>query len=432
MKKSREKPIMSSTIYRVLIGVFCSLLMVACASGYRPMPSEVYNDPDITGFQDLPSQLQNPEIDMLYVTDHKWDDEAGGYTFHRSRALEFGEVRLDLGRDWSWDELIDWTVSGDKGADLPEPEFMGVTRQGQFPETPPVFAEGENGELVHEQNWQLDYLAAAEKLKEQVRRRLQLAPVKEVIVSVHGIQNDLKKTASALGLWWHLSGRQRVPIVYAWPAGKKGLLSFYAYDRESGEFTNFHLKQLLRILAEMPEIEGIHIMGHSRGTDVAVTAVRELILVERAAGRNPRQSLKIKNLILVAADMDFDVVSQRFVAEALWPAFDRVTVYATSRDYALSSAKSLFGSTVRLGQITPEDLGEYFRSAHWKKSNVDVIFYEGGFQGKAISSHSYYLAPAISADMIMVIRGHGPGDKDNRPLEVVDDHLFIIRDDYLN
>ena len=232
-------------------------------------------------------------------------------------------------------------------------------------------------------------------------------------------------------MWWHLGGRQRVPIAYSWPAGKKGLLSFYAYDRESGEFTNYHLKQTLRILAEMPEVEGIHILGHSRGTDVALTALRELILVERAAGRNPRESLKFKNLILLAADMDFEVLTQRFEAEGLWPAFDRVTAYATSEDYALSSAQTLFASEVRLGQLSPDDVPEYFKGARWADRNVDIVFYEGSFKGKSVSSHSYYLSPSVGADIVLLVRGHKPGAEHGRPLEKIGDHMFIIRDDYL-
>jgi len=422
---------MNLAVYRTISGIACSILMVACAGGYRAMPSEVYDDPSATGFQDLPDQLQSPEFSILYVTDRKWEKEAGEYTYHRSRAVEFGEARLDLGRDWTWDELVDWTVSGDEKTRVPSPEFLGVTRLGQFPATPPIFSEGENGELILEPGWQADYLAATEKLQEQIRRRLALAPVKEVVLSVHGIQNDLPTTASALGLWWHMGGRQNVPIAYAWPAGKKGLLSFYGYDRESGEFTNFHLKQMLRLLAEMPEVESIHLIGHSRGTDVAITAVRELILVERAAGRNPRQSLKLKNLVLIAADMDFDVVSQRFEAEALWPAFGRVTVYATSKDYALSGAQSIFASTVRMGQMKPEDVPEYFKGARWGERNVDIIFYEGSFDGKSVSSHSYYLTPAVGADAVMTIRGNKPGAEYGRPLEAINEHMFIIRDDYL-
>ena len=412
--------------------VFISVLIASCATGYRPMPSEVYEDPNLVGYSELPSDLRSPEINLLFVTDRRWDTADGGhYTHKRSRSKELGSMDLDLGQDWTWDELVDWTVSGDEDANLPEPEFIGINRLVQFPNTPPVFTEGPNGELVPDREWQDRYLAAKSEMQDEVRRRLALAPVKEIVLSVHGIHTKLKSTVAALGLWWHLGGRQCVPLAYSWPAGKGGLLSFYAYDRESGEFTNFHLKQTLRLLAEMPEVEGIHILGHSRGTDVALTAVRELILVERAAGLNPRQSLKFKNLILLAADIDFEVVSQRFEAEGLWPAFDRVTVYATSKDYALSSAQSLFASEVRLGLLTPDAVPEYFKGARWAERNVDIVFYEGSFKGKAVSSHSYYLSPSVGADMILLVRGHKPGAEHGRPLEQVGDHMFIIRDDYL-
>jgi len=417
---------------RVICTAFISVLLVSCASGYRPMPAAVYEGPGFTQYDDLQKELKSPEVNLLFVTDRKWDSADGGhYTYERSHSKELGSMDIDLGRDWTWDELVSWTVSGDDDSNLPEPEFIGVSRLVQFPETPPVFTEGSSGELALDPEWQAQYLAAKSKMQDEVRRRLALAPVKEIVLSVHGIQTDLRSTSAVLGLWWHLGGRQRVPVAYSWPAGKGGLLSFYAYDRESGEFTNFHLKQTLRLLAEMPEVEGIHILGHSRGTDVALTAARELILVERAAGRDPRQSLKFKNLILLAADMDFEVLTQRFEAEGLWPAFDRVTAYATSEDYALSSARSLFASEVRLGQLTPDDLPEYFKGARWADRNVDVVFYEGSFKGKSISSHSYYLSPSVGADMILLVRGHKPGAEHGRPLEKIGDHMFIIRDDYL-
>ena len=423
---------MKSNTSRVICTALISALIVSCASGYRPMPTAVYEGPEFTQYDDLQQELKSPEINLLFVTDRQWDSADGGqYTYKRSRSMELGSMDLDLGQEWTWDELVDWTVSGDDDTNLPQPDFIGINRLVHFPETPPVFTQGPNGELALEQEWQAQYLAAKSKMQDEIRRRLALAPVKEVVLSVHGIQTELKSTAAVLGLWWHLGGRQRVPVAYSWPAGKGGLLSFYAYDRESGEFTNFHLKQTLRLLAEMPEVEGIHILGHSRGTDVALTAVRELILVERAAGRDPRQSLKFKNLILLAADMDFEVVSQRFEAEGLWPAFDRVTAYATSKDSALSSARALFASEVRLGQLTPDAVPEYFKGARWADRNVDIVFYEGGFEGKAVSSHSYYLSPSVGADMILLVRGHAPGAENGRPLEKIGDHMFIIRDDYL-
>ena len=94
----------------------------------------------------------------------------------------------------------------------------------------------------------------------------------------------------------------------------------YFADRESGEFTIFHLKEFVRLIASSPEVERIHILAHSRGTDVTTTALRELVIEARAAGKNPRESLRIANLVLAAPDIDFDVVRQRLMAEKFGPA----------------------------------------------------------------------------------------------------------------
>ena len=50
----------------------------------------------------------------------------------------------------------------------------------------------------------------------------------------------------------------------------------YNVDRESGEFAVHHLKQAIRLIADTPGVEKLHLLAHSRGTDVLVTALREL------------------------------------------------------------------------------------------------------------------------------------------------------------
>ena len=103
--------------------------------------------------------------------------------------------------------------------------------------------------------------------------------------------------------------------MYTWPAGRSGLLKGYTYDRESGEFTIYHLKQFIRILASTPALARIHMIAHSRGTDIAASALRELFIEAKAAGIDPQKKFKIANLVLVAPDLDLDVVIQRFGAE---------------------------------------------------------------------------------------------------------------------
>jgi len=147
-----------------------------------------------------------------------------------------------------------------------------------------------------------------------------------------------------------------------------------------------HLKQFLRFLAGMPEIERIHITAHSRGNDVVLTALRELIIEARAGGLDPREHLKIANLVLIAADMDMQVEMQRVVGEAMGLAVDRVTIYTNSEDKALAAAMSLFSSQHRLGTLTASDLTERQREFLRRMANLDLIVYKGS--GGGLLGHS--------------------------------------------
>jgi esterase/lipase superfamily enzyme len=153
-------------------------------------------------------------------------------------------------------------------------------------------------------------------MKAEVKRRLALTPRKDVYLYVHGYNNTFEDAAFALAELWHFFGREGLPIVYTWPAGHPGIFG-YTYDRESSEFTVFHLKQVIRWLSAQPEIENIHLIAHSRGTDVATSAFRELVIWARGAGLNPRERFKIKNFVIAASDLDVQVMSQR-KRQSIW------------------------------------------------------------------------------------------------------------------
>jgi esterase/lipase superfamily enzyme len=262
------------------------------------------------------------------------------------------------------------------------------------------------------------------KARREILKRLALTPRKEVYVDVHGVATKFNEAVLSVAEFWHFMGREGVPIAYTWPAGEKGLF-FYTVDRESGEFTVLHLKQFLRFLAVIPEIEHIHITAHSRGTDVVLTALRELIIESRAAGLDPRERLKIENLVLVAADIDLQVDMQRVVGEAMGPAFGRVTIYTNAEDKALAAAMSLFSSRQRLGTLVPSELSPRQREFMKRMANLDVIVYEGS--GGGFFRHSYFVDPVVSSDILMVLRyGLQPGEGKRQGLERLDDKFWRI------
>jgi esterase/lipase superfamily enzyme len=249
-----------------------------------------------------------------------------------------------------------------------------------------------------------------------------------VVIFVHGYNNGFADAAFTLAELWHFLGRETVPLLYTWPAGHGGPTG-YAYDRESGEFTVYHLKGLLRVLAAEPEIERVHIVAHSRGTDVATSALRELFIESRAAGRDARTEYRIANLVLAAPDLDVEVIGQRLVAEEMDGMVGRVTVYTSAGDKALAAARNLFGSALRLGAVSGGDIPEGGRAQLLKVNNLAFVETRGrtGFLG-----HGYFHShEGASSDVVLVIRyDRAPGAEHGRPLEPVDTRFWSLDDAY--
>ncbi len=285
------------------------------------------------------------------------------------------------------------------------------TELGRFPPTPHAFLV-EDGRVKEDPEVRAAYDKVAAQLRQELGRRMAQSGYNEVHIFVHGFNNSFDWSAASLAELWHFLGRRGVPLLYTWPAGRGGLFGYFV-DRESGEFTIYHLKSLIQLLASFSEVERINILAHSRGTDVTTTALRELIIEARAAGRSPYDVYRIENLIMAAPDIDFDIVRQRLIAEKIGPAFGRITVYTTDSDKALSLSQTLMSGT-RFGRIRATDLGEQEQAIFSIVRNVAYIDVQGvsGFTG-----HAYYLDnPSTSSDIIRVINdGVEPGSP-GRPL----------------
>ena len=134
---------------------------------------------------------------------------------------------------------------------------------------------------------------AAAMLQGEVARRLGAAPRKEVVLFVHGYANTFQDASFTMGELCHFLGREFVCAIFTWPAGgSRGLFFGYNVDRESGEFAVHHLKQAIRLIADTPGVEKVHLLAHSRGTDVMVTALRELEIEAYIGGLLPRQQIQ--------------------------------------------------------------------------------------------------------------------------------------------
>ena len=395
--------------------IVAAFLVVGCGGKRQLMPTpNVYVNSTSNPFANVPPEFRNNQVDVLYATDRQPMTQEDGtleYGYGRSRSLAFGSCVVKIGENVSWETLVKNSRVHKRSTSL-ELTIRDITEQGRFPETPIPLIHGKKG-FIDDPAIQSRYAAVADTLRKELQVRLARTSRKEAYIFIHGVANRFDRAVFVTAELWHFLGRQGVPIMYTWPAGRGGLLRGYTYDRESGEFTIFHLKEFIRILASTPELKKIHIIAHSRGTDVAASAVRELIIEARGAGVNPRAQFKIANVVLIAPDLDLDVVTQRLGAERFFRGTERVTVYVSEDDPAISLAGWLFTSRSRIGQLQPEDLTAEEREM---LARID----RGAFIDVTVPSagHAYFRKdPSASSDLILLLReNREPGSEHGRPL----------------
>ena len=403
---------------RRFIALACLALLAGCAGGRPLMPTpSLYAILDFPLFTDLNDELARSEVELIYVTDRVPEKDDNGnlyYGYNRSNSLAAGIVAVDLGTNVNWEQLQ--AASGTQArVGKFELAIKSIEEFERLPPTPTPY-QIVDGAIVEDADVRAAVDASVARLHKEMARRLALTPRKDVFLFVHGFHNTFEDAAFAQAELWHFLGREGIPIIYTWPAGFPGIFG-YTYDRESGEFTVFHLKQVIRWLSSLPEVENLHIIAHSRGTDVVTSALRELIIEARGAGINARERYKIKNLVLAAPDLDMQVVDQRLIAEKLGVAIGQLTLYSSPDDKAIGFAERIFASPRgRLGTLDLSELSEdEIAATSANATGITIV----NFKGKSSSfGHDYFRTnPAVSSDLVLALRyGLKPGDP-GRPLE---------------
>ncbi|MEQ9097164.1 MAG: alpha/beta hydrolase [Phycisphaerales bacterium] len=430
----------------------------------------------------VPEHLRTPDIPVVYFTDRRdrtldSDDPFAmpDYGSQRSQDINFGVARVGLLPEPTWEQLVDDSTSADRPRDYTL-RVESVERTGTI-----ASLEGrlrvEGGEVVYPAG------ASAAFAQDLADFRATLAPFltdgpegNAAIVFVHGFNNTFDDAILRLGQTWHAAGRQGVPIAFTWPAGFDAFFKPVAYnhDRESGEFSVLQLKTLLMALAANEDIDRIHLVAHSRGTDVTTTALREIAAeIEAAQGRTffsqrthqtlgervefvepsfaeglrPSDVLKLETLVLVAPDLDLDIFTQRFLSERVMRIARRVVVYTSKEDGALGLARLFFASRGRLGDAQLDDFDPISRSLINDLPGIEIVECRVG----GVSTHAYLFEhPAALSDMIMVIRdGLKPAGNDSaredttsesprrgmlpsaRPLEMLEPGFYVLDESYL-
>ena len=405
--------------------IFALVLMLgACAAGFQlSSPPNLYRDGSNYPEAQVPAVLRTASPPIFYVTDRAPED--GGYGSDRSSSMAYGKATVRFGQDLDWPELLERTRA-DSDKQVSTLWVQDIDEVLRFPSTPLPYRR-EQGELRHTADALSAYDAQIAAFQASIQETMRATGNRNILVYVHGFNNEFDDSVTSLANLWHFAGRTSIPIAFTWPAGNGAGPLGYFRDRDAGTFSVFHTKEFLRMLSQIPEVGQIDIVAHSRGTDVATTALRELIIEARGAGLHPKTALKTGTFIMAAPDLDVDIVRQRLAAERFAEAFDQINLYINPNDNALRLSAILTRSA-RLGALKKEDFKEGEVALLREQALVHFIRVEnvrGGF------GHAYFRDnPAVLSDIALALRTRAFPGGTLRPLELDESGVWQLHPNY--
>lgn len=167
----------------------------------------------------------------------------------------------------------------------------------------------------------------------------------KVLIFVHGFNNRFDDAVYRLAQIVHDSRVPALPILFTWPSRGETKLRAYTYDRESANFSRDALEELLDALNRNPNVTEIDLLAHSMGNWVALEALRSRYI------RPVRIADKVKNVMLVAPDVDVDVF--RTQIRRMGAQRPRFFLFVSQDDNALALSKTIWGGEQRLGDVDP-------------------------------------------------------------------------------
>ena len=183
-----------------------------------------------------------------------------------------------------------------------------------------------------------EFFARLRACVEQSQRR-------SAFVFVHGFNVTFEDAARRTAQIAYDLKFDGAPVFYSWPS-QGGLLK-YTIDENNVRWSVQHLREFLVDFARRSGAEQIHLIAHSMGNRALTGALRDLAFLPE------EERPTFKEIILTAPDIDAGVF-RTDIAPHIAKTADRVTLYASSNDTALSYSKQIHGYP-RAGD-TGEDL----------------------------------------------------------------------------
>lgn len=180
--------------------------------------------------------------------------------------------------------------------------------------------------------WQNNY--SSKSFYHFLNKAIERTDSRKLLIFTHGYNMGFAKAVRSLGQF-SADLKFSPALLFSWPS--QDSLVAYAQDGNQVEWAQAQFLEMLKGILDNTSVREIQLVGHSMGTRLAVNGLLTL-----AANRPERDLERIKNLVLIAPDIDADLF-RRDLAPRLEGTHVPVTLYASSADSALMASKTFFG-----------------------------------------------------------------------------------------
>lgn len=224
----------------------------------------------------------------------------------------------------------------------------------------------------------------------------------DVLIFIHGFNTTFEEAAVRTAQLAREMDFTGTPILYSWPSF--GGLAEYAFDEDSAEWTTPHLRRFLQLVRKYSGAMKINLIAHSMGNRALGKALQEL-----EAEVKPL----FNEVIMAAPDVDNDLFEQ--MAEEWEGKAKRITLYASSHDFALAASKHFHADHYRAGE-SDEML---------VVKGVDSIDASGAQSDRL--GHGYLFRASVLADIAKLIRtDDSPGQRSLRPAKAEGGQYWVL------
>lgn len=265
-------------------------------------------------------------VPVYYGTDRNRRDIPGkriGYGADRASRLEMGQA----------------LVTVPKLHEVPKVERPWKVT---IPYTSVVLYEEKEDPARHFTIQDLSAMSRAELLA-KIRARLGASSTyrNQALVLVHGYNNGFDDALYRTAQITYDLGFDGASFLYSWPSGSG--LAKYLYDRDSAQQAEPFLTEFLEMVLNETGADNVNLVAHSMGNQLLLPVLR------RIKERNPAVAGKINQIILAAPDVDRTTFA--FLAGEIRGVGRGITLYASSNDVALQTARRFAGGVPRAGEI---------------------------------------------------------------------------------